>query len=205
MLKLYGHANTLSANTLKLRLALTEVGEAFEHIKVDLSAGEQKKPEFLELNPHGKVPVLVDGDFALPESDAILWYIADTHPSANLAGKTPRERAVQLQWCDFASTALYPEYYELYLHTSGLAPEKRSASAAEAARAHVDRAVAVMEKELAKRDYLAGANYSVADIGAAPVIRAMRERLGFDETKFPAINAWWKRVTARPAWKTCVG
>ncbi len=65
-------------------------------------------------NPHGKVPVLVDDDFALPESDAILWYLAEKYPAAALLPGDLRERARVRQWCDFACTSLYSSSYELY-------------------------------------------------------------------------------------------
>src|SRR6185369_10234358 len=118
MIKLYGHVNRKSPNTLKLRVALAEAGARYEYVVVNLDAGEQKRPEFLALNPHGKIPVLVDGAFVLPESDAILWYIAETFPEAKLltaaagaagaAGAQARARV--LQWCDFSSTGLYHAY-----------------------------------------------------------------------------------------------
>src|SRR5256884_6471464 len=107
MLKLYGPTNRISINTLKIRVALAEAGAPYEYVPVDLGTGQQRDPAFLALNPHGKVPVLVDGTFALPESDAILWYVAESFPAAKLLGPTPRDRARALEWCDFAATTLY--------------------------------------------------------------------------------------------------
>jgi len=83
-MRLYGSSNGKSFNSLKLRVALAEIGAKYEYIPVDLERGEQKRPEFLRLNPHGKVPVLADGDFVLPESDAILWYLGEKYPEATL-------------------------------------------------------------------------------------------------------------------------
>ena len=86
-LKLYGPVNRLSPNTLKLRVALAELDAVYEYLPVDLAKGEQLTPEFLAINPHGKVPVLVEDDFILPESDAILFYVAESlHPRAAPAG-----------------------------------------------------------------------------------------------------------------------
>ena len=85
-MKLYGHVNNKSSSTLKIRAALAEAGVPFDLVPVDLDKGEQKTPAFLTINPHGKIPVLVDGDFALPESNAILWYLADAYPAAKLWG-----------------------------------------------------------------------------------------------------------------------
>src|SRR3982751_2005302 len=84
MIKLYGAVNTKSFNTLKLRFALAEIGVPYEFIPIDLAKGEARTADFMRINPHGKVPVLVDGDFALPESDAILWYLGEAYPDAKL-------------------------------------------------------------------------------------------------------------------------
>src|ERR1051325_1973422 len=114
MIKLHGSSNDKSFNTLKLRFALAELGLEYEFVPVDLAKGESRTPDFLRINPHGKVPVLVDGEFALPESNAILWYLGETDPRAKLLPKldgsagTTRTRAQILRFCDIASTALYP-------------------------------------------------------------------------------------------------
>lgn len=203
MLKLYGHVNRLSINTLKLRVALAETGAPYDYQAVDLTAGEQHRPDFLALNPHGKIPVLVDEDFVLAESDAILWYIAERFPAARLLGSTARDRARALQWCDFASTALYPAYYDIYLHTISNAPEKRIAVVAEAAQQKLVRALRVLEQICGAREALAG-TFSIADIAAAVVLRGIENRLGFDAAVFPHTSSWYKRVAARPAWQGAV-
>lgn len=204
-LKLYGHTNRLSVNTLKLRVALAEAGAAYELVPVDLARGEQRRPEFLALNPHGKIPVLVDGDFVLPESDAILFYVAESFPAARLLGGTPRERARALEWCDFTSTALYPQYYDVYFHTAGGAPDKRIPAVAEASREKLARSLRVLEQVLGAREFLAGA-YSIADIAAAAVLRILPERVpgAYDPAASPGTAAWYERVTARPAWRQAV-
>src|SRR5438067_1465340 len=113
MIKLYGHVNRRSPNSLKLRVALAEIGVRYSYVPVNLAAGEQKEPGFLVLNPHGKIPVLLDDGFVLPESDAILWYLAEKHPEARLLPQpygnllAAQDRARVLQWCDFASTGIY--------------------------------------------------------------------------------------------------
>jgi glutathione S-transferase len=205
MLKLYGHANKVSINTLKIRVALAETGAAYEYVTVDLASGEQRSGAFLAINPHGKVPVLVDGDFVLPESDAILWYVAESFPAARLLGTTPRDRARALEWCDFASTGLYPAYYDVHYHTLSAPPEKRLAAVAENARQRVARGLKVLEQVLGQREYLAGA-FSIADLGTAVVLRGMREKIPdlYEAAAAPSTEAWYQRVTARPAWKAAL-
>ncbi len=93
MITLHAHVNHKSPNTLKLRAALAEAGARYEYRAVDLDAGEQRRPPFLALNPHGKIPVLVEGDFMLAESDAILWYIGERFPRGESAAAARRARS----------------------------------------------------------------------------------------------------------------
>jgi glutathione S-transferase len=202
-LKLYGHVNRLSPSTLKLRVALAEVDAVYEYLPIDLAKGEQLAAEFLAINPHGKVPVLVEDDFVLPESDAILFYIAERYPEPRLLATGPRERARTLQWCDFASTTLYPAYYDVYLHTQAAAPERRLAVVAEGGQKRFDRALAVLDRVLVEREYLAD-QFSIADIACAAVMRVARERVAYSAEAHPAIEFWYARITGRPSWKTAL-
>jgi GST-like protein len=204
VIKLYGHLNRLSPNTFKLRVALAETGASYEYVPIDLASGVQRGPAFLAINPHGKVPVLVEDDFVLPESDAILWYIAERFPEAQLLGEGIRQRARTLEWCDFASTGLYPAYYDAYYHTQGGAPDKRVPSVAEAGQQKFDRALGVLDQVLPRREHLAGP-YSIADVAAAAVLRVARDRVRYDPAAHPAIEAWYAAVAARPAWQSALG
>src|SRR6185436_8246030 len=176
MLKLFGGTNRIAISTLKIRVALAEAGAPYEYIPLDLTKGQQREPAFLAINPHGKIPVLVDGDFALPESDAILWYVAESFPAAHLLGPTVRDRARALEWCDFASTGLYAAYYDLHAHVLSLPEEKRIPAVAEGARQRLVRGLKVLERALSERPWLAG-SYSIADIANAVVLRGLKERL----------------------------
>ena len=218
MMILYAHVNRTSPNTLKLRAALAEAGARYEYRAVDLDAGEQKRPAFLALNPHGKIPVLVDGDFVLAESDAILWYIGERHPAAPLlpswqapggregGGSGGEQIAIQArarvaQWCAFSSTGLYQTFLDLYIHTVRGTPETRVRWIGEAAAQKMDRLLAVMDGVLARLPYLAG-DFSLADLAAAAVLQTVKTRLPVDRTTGrDAIADWYGRVTARPAWQ----
>jgi glutathione S-transferase len=207
MLKLYGNVNTKSFNTLKLRFALAEIGAAYEFSPVDLAKGESRTADFMRINPHGKVPVLVDGDFALPESDAILWYLGEKYPDATLlprADGSPgalQTRAQILRFLGIASTAVYPAYSDWWNATSSDDPAKRSPAGADAALARVTRALGVLEKTLVSGEQLAGA-FSLADIANASIIFSLKRRLPADPLAgLERTRAWYDRVTARPAWR----
>ena len=202
-LKLYGHVNHLSPNTFKVRVALLEVDVAFEYVAVDLGKGEQHTPEFLGRNPHGKIPVLEEDDFALPESDAILFYLAERYPESKLMGSTVRERARALQWCHFASSTLYSAYFDVYYHSSSGPQERRVPEMAEAGQKKFDRALGVMDKVLADRSFLAD-EFSIGDIACASVLRAARGRVAYAPEAHTPTESWYGRVTSRRSWKAAL-
>jgi len=207
-MKLYGSSNNKSFNTLKNRFALAEIGAAYEFVPVDLGKGQARTPDFLRINPHGKVPVLVDGDFSLPESDAILWYLGEKYANAKLLPRLDgsvdalQARAQIMRFCHIASTAFYPAYSDWWNATSSDDPGKRNPAVAETALGKVTRALGVLEKALASGEDLVG-TFSLADIASASIIFSLKRRLPADPlANHERVRAWYERVTARPAWKT---
>ena len=214
MITLHAHVNHKSPNTLKLRAALAEAGAHYQYRAVDLDAGEQRGPEFLALNPHGKIPVLVEGDFVLAESDAILWYIGERFPEANLLPPVGARdlaamqgRARVLQWCDFTATGLYQAYLDVYIHkVKGKkdTQDKQVSWIGEAAAQKMDRLLGVMDGVLTRREFLAG-DFSLADLAAAAVLQSVKSRIPGDPTTGrAAIAGWYERVIGRPAWQEAI-
>jgi glutathione S-transferase len=208
--KLYGSTNKKSFNTLKIRAALAEVGASYEFVPVDLDKGENKTSEFLAINPHGKVPVLTDGTFALPESNAILWYVAETHPDSGLVPRNDgvaaiRARARIAQWVDFAQTTLYAAYADWWNHALGDAKE-RVPSVAEKALGKIHRGLAVIDGALAARPYIATPDFSMADLSNASMVFALQRRLPDDPlAKYERVRAWYDRMVARPSFAGAIG
>ena len=206
-MKLYGSSNNKSFNTLKIRFALAEIGAPYDFVPVDLGKGEARTPDFLRINPHGKVPVLVDGDFSLPESDAILWYLGEKYADAKLLPRFDgsvgalQARAQILRFCDLASTAFYPAYSDWWNASNNSDPAKRDPAVAETALGKVQRALGVLEKTLAAGEYLVGA-FSLADVSGVSILFSLKRRLPSDPlAAHERVRAWYERVTARPAWK----
>jgi glutathione S-transferase len=200
MLTLYAHGNRSAANTLKIRAALAEAGAGYSYKVVDLAKGEQRNADFLAINPHGKVPALVDGDFALAESDAILWYVAEKLPKAGLLPEGAEGRARVLQWCDFASTSLYPASYDIHIHTAWAEPPNRSAWVAERAQTALERALRVLDKRLTGRSFVAADSLTIADYAIASVIHTIKSREQADLARYPNVTAHYERIASRPAW-----
>jgi glutathione S-transferase len=207
-MKLYGSTNNKSFNTLKIRFALAEIGAPYDLVSVDLGKGESRTADFKRLNPHGKVPVLLDGDFALPESDAILWYLGEKYPEAKLlprpdgGGDALQARAQILRFLDIASTAFYPAYSDWWAATNSDDPGKRSPVAADSALVKVKRALDVLEATLGSGEHLVG-GFSLADVANVSILFALKRRLEIDPIAgHERVRGWYQRVTARPTWQS---
>ena len=120
-MKLYEFGPTRS---IRVRWTLQELGTEFESIRVNLLAGENRRPEFLKINPTGKIPVLVDGDLVLTESVAIVLYLAEKYSHKDLLPPGLNERAQVNRWLLFAATELEQPLWRISRHTA-LYPEEQ--------------------------------------------------------------------------------
>jgi len=195
MLRLYDYLP--SGNGYKVRLLLAQLEIPFELIELDILKGETRTPEFLAKNPNGKIPVLEteDGRF-LPESNAILWYLAeDTH-------YLPADRwgcAEALRWMFFEQYSHEPYVAVarfMLMHMNEEMPAERARLLAEKQEKGY-AALTVMERHLADRDWFVGGSYTIADIALYAYTHVAAEG-GFDLTPFGAIRAWLARVATQP-------
>ena len=201
-MKLYGFP--MSPNTQRARFGLEELGVPYELVVVDLMAGAQRAPEYLAINPAGRVPCLVDGDFALFESNAILQYLALKTPEKKLEGGTPKERAEVLRWMFFGAMHVGPSVQQIFAHTIRLPEDKRLPQVVETARADLDRNLKVLETRLSNIPWLSGESFTLADVSLAPTLSAA-PMLGIDLSVYPLVEGWLARVRARPAWARATG
>ena len=197
MLKLHGFP--MSPNTRRALFALEEHGAAYELVTVDLMSGEQKSRAYLALNPTGRVPTLVDGDFVLWESNAILEYLAALHPEKALGARSARETGEMSRWMYMNAAHLSPNVARIFAHTIRLPEAQRIARIVDEARVEVDRCLGALEGRLAGREYLLD-RFSLAEIATAPTLSAA-PMLGIDLARFPSVDGWVKRIGARPAWQ----
>ncbi|MBB4862298.1 glutathione S-transferase [Pseudomonas nitritireducens] len=193
MYTVYG--DQLSGNCYKVKLALHLLDLPYQWRDIDILKGETQTPEFLAMNPNGKVPVLkLEDGTCLWESNAILNFLAD---GSDLLPSEPRLRTQVLQWQFFEQYSHEPyvavaRFIEFYL---GLPEERRE----EYARCQKGgyKAFRVMEKQLEQTPYLVGDRYSIADITLYAYTHVAHQG-GFDLSTFPAINAWLARVADHP-------
>ncbi|OXI95446.1 MULTISPECIES: glutathione S-transferase family protein [Burkholderia] len=192
-MKLYGFAGTRSQRAL---WGLKELDADFEFISVNLLQGEHKRPEFLRLNPAGKVPVLVDGDLVIPESAAIVLYLADKYPEKALLPVDPALRAEAYRWVMFAVTELEQPLWRITRHSFIYPPEKRSPADIELAREDFRTMAAILDKHLEGRAFIVGDSLTVADCVTAYLIDWAGECNLIES--FPQLRAYLERLYARP-------
>jgi GST-like protein len=187
-------------NGHKVHIALEELGLPYTVVPVSIGTGEQFKPEFLAINPNHRIPAIVDPDgpggqrMALFESGAILIYLAEK--AGALIPKDFAARYTCLQWLMFQMGGVGPMFGQ-YGHFNNYAPEKIPYAMNRYAN-EVGRLHRVLEKRLSEAEYLAGAEYSIADIATFPWVR-LPERRKIDLAEFPAVKRWHDAIAARPA------
>ena len=186
-----------SGNSYKVRLALAQLGIAYRLEEIDVLRGESHTPEFLAMNPDGHVPLLeVAPGRYLPESNAILWYIAG---GTALAPEDRIDRAEALQWMFFEQHSLEPNigaaWFWLTLVRGG---RDLQYHAIENWMEKGYQSLSVMEKHLKDHRFFAANHYTIADIALYAYTHVAPES-GFDLTPFPAIRSWLKRVANQPA------
>ncbi|HZV54423.1 MAG TPA: glutathione S-transferase family protein [Rhodocyclaceae bacterium] len=192
-MKLYGFAPT---RALRVQWMLQELEVDFEYVRVDPTKGELRRPEFLALNPAGKLPVLVDDDFVLNESIAIVLYLAEKYPQKGFLPANLRARADVYRWLLFTATELEQPIWRIARHTHLYPVEKRlPAEILLASQDFLDMA-AVMEKHLEARPVLVGESVTVADFVAAYTLD-MASMVNLLES-LPNLSAYMERMYARP-------
>jgi glutathione S-transferase len=188
------------SSAVRIHWALEELGIPYEKVKLDLKAGDQKKPEFLKINPNGKVPTIVEDGVPLFESVAILIHLGEKYGVAKklwpAVGSHDHMRA--LSWTVW-STATFGANLMRYLlnSTSYLPPEQRSAAQGEQARKELDENLRILDEQLAQSSYLLGDSFTLADLAIASLLGWATQN-GLDVKPFARVAAWLQRATSRP-------
>ena len=199
MLKLYYHPASTFAR--RVRMQLLEKDLPHELIALDMAAGAHRKPEYLALNPYGRVPTLVDGDLVLYESNAILCYLEAAHPHPALLPRGLQDRArvdMHMRLCDVqmgrhAGAILFPKRF--------LPRERWNLEAIAAAKVEVEKHCDILERELSGREYLVAGQFTLAEIAYAPFLQFFAL---MEITPLPAVAAWTQRILARPSARATV-
>jgi glutathione S-transferase len=192
-LEIYGVARTRAFRAL---WAAEELGIAYEHRPIEIGDAGARTPEFLALNPNGRLPVIVDGDFVLPESLAITLYLAKKHSLGTLYPRRLEDEARAWQWSFWAIAEVDRGVNIWSLHAVRLPPVERNAALREEALKVIAAPFKVLDAAVSKDPYLLGAQFTVADLNVAAVISRAAD---MDLTAWPHLQAWLIRCLDRPA------
>ena len=194
MLRIYGAARS---RTLRVLWMAGELGLTYDHKDWLPRSPETRTPQYLALNPNGRVPTIDDDGFILTESMAINLYLAKKHKSP-LYPADPRHEALALQWSLWETDRLDRQLVEYIRHTKEYPEAQRKAEVAEAMWKEVVASFDILETALGKSEWLAGPAFSVGDLNVAA---ALYRALSMDLAKWPRLKAWLNRCWERPAAK----
>lgn len=182
--------------SIRARWTLQELGVDFEPVQVNLPKGEAQHPDFLKLNPAGKIPVLVDGQVVVSESIAIVLYLAEKHPEKRLLPADLAQRAHAYRWMLFAATELEQPLWRITRHTRLLPEADRRADDIDLARRDFTRMAPVLEEHLKGREFAVGDRVGVVDFVTAYTLDWANE-IGLLDG-FPTLRAYMERMYQRP-------
>lgn len=195
-------------NGVKASIMLEELGLPYEAHRIDIGTNVQKSPEFLSLNPNGRIPAIIDPEgpggkpFGVFESGAILLYLAEK--TDRLLPADPAARYEAIQWLFFQMGGVGPMFGQ-FGHFFKYAADKvaNNSYPVDRYREETKRLLGVLEIRLRDHEWLAGHEYSIADIATFPWVRAIETGYGARDVigleNFPAVAAWRARAEARPA------
>ena len=198
---LYGRRS--SCNVQKVMWLLAELDVAHEHIELGGDFGGLDSAEFLAMNPHGRVPVLRDGDTAVWESDAILRYVAAQYGDAKLWHADPRERADVDAWLAWAETTLQPPWIELFWRAVRTPAEMQKPEIIARLLRAATSCFETLDRRLAQHAYLAGDRFSLADIPAGMTLFRWFE-MEIDRPNTPHVERWYASLKERSAYRTAI-
>ena len=193
--KIYGMARTRAFRALWVAM---ELGIDYEHIPVEIGDAGARTPEFLAINPNGRLPAIVDDGFVLVESLAITLYLAKKHGFGTLYPADPKVEARAWQWTLWALTEVDRGVNIWSLHAIRLPAAERDAAKRDEALRVIAAPFKVLDEAVSKQPYLLGNEFTVADLNVAAVISRAIE---MDLSAVTHLQAWLRRCLERPAAK----
>jgi glutathione S-transferase len=196
-IKLYDFVT--SPNCQRVKVVLEEKKLPYELVPVDLRKREQKKPEYLAMNPYGKVPVIVDGDAVLYESCIINEYLEERYPNPPLMPEDPLARARIRILIDYGINHTNAAHQAIRQEMMKPEGERDGSALAEAKKAFIAQ-LEPLERELEGKEYMAG-EFSLLDAAHVPRVIRHVEWGVLPDASLPLLGAWYERMTARPSVK----
>ncbi|WP_186391937.1 MULTISPECIES: glutathione S-transferase family protein [unclassified Pannonibacter] len=205
-MKIWGRIN--STNVRKVLWCAEELGVAYDRIDAGGAFGLNQEPAFLAMNPNGLVPCIEDEGLVLWESNAIVRYMARTHGKAPFVpelGTPAGEKAFAAadKWLDWTSTTLTGPFRGIFLNIVRRKPEERVQAEIDQSLAACTDLLKVPDAALAKAPYLSGENLGIGDMALGCIAYAWFT-MSFDRPDLPHLEAWYQRLTTRPAYQKAV-
>jgi glutathione S-transferase len=198
MLKVWGRAS--SSNVQKVMWAVTEMSLPHERIDIGGPFGKNREKAYLDMNPNGLVPTIEEDDgFTLWESNSIVRYLAAKHKSS-LEPADPKQRAQAQKWMDWQLTVMAPAIGPLFMGMVRTPPAERNAKAIDDSKTKTADAARMLDQQLGKTQFLAGAGFSYGDIPVGIMVWRFRE-LAPDRQGFKNLDRWYEAVAARPGFQ----
>jgi glutathione S-transferase len=197
MLKLYDFKS--SPNCQRVKVVLEEKKLPYEIVNIDLRAGAQKTPAYLQINPYGKVPAIVDGDTVLYESCIINEYLDEKYPATRLMPSDPAARAKARILIDFGLTQMDSMYTKLRMEMTKDEKE-RNPETVTAAKDDVKKRLQRLEQELGDQEYLMG-TFSLVDVDLIPRFTRLEGFGVLPDPSLPRLSQYLQRMKERPSVK----
>jgi len=199
-LKIWGRAN--SVNVQKVLWCLSELDLAYERIDAGMAFGKNREPDYLAMNPNGRVPTLVDGDFVLWESNSIMRYLAMAYGKGSaIYPEAPKRRAGVDRWLDWTLSTVQPVDRPVFWALVRTPPAQRDMAAIQKdvdAEAEVWR---IADAELAGRRFIEGDDFTLADIAVGAYARRWLGVEGVSKPKLSHLDRWFAQFTERPGFR----
>jgi glutathione S-transferase len=203
MLIIWGRAN--SVNVQKVLWCCEELSLAYERIDAGMDFGRNHEPDYLAMNPMGRVPTLVDGDFVLWESNSVMRYLAMQYGADSaLYPADPRIRASADRWLDWSLSTLQPAERPLFWGYIRTSAADRNAAQLAAAASEVEKLWRVIDTHLTNRDYLEGNTFTLADLVLAAYARRWFGIAELARPALPELERWYIGITQRAGFQRYV-
>jgi glutathione S-transferase len=190
------HYHPLSTYSRRVLIALREKGIEAELVPVDMAKGAHRAPDYLALNPYGRVPTLVEDGFVLYESTAILEYLEATHPTPPLVPADARGRALAAMHVKLCDIQLARQTGIIIFPKRFLPRERWDEAAMAQAKKEIERHLAIVERQLAGKEWMVGDRWGIVEVCYTPFVEFLPL---MEITPPPAVAAWTARMLARPS------
>lgn len=200
MIRLWGRDT--SVNVQKVLWTLDEVGQAYERIDAGGAFGGLDTPEFVQMNPNRKIPVLKDGDFVLWESSAIVRYLAEAYGAGSLAPADVKGRAIANQWCGWCESMIYQDFIgKTFQPLVRVTAAERDNESVAAAAQRVGSALQVLDGAMGAKPFVTGNTLTYADIEIGAIMHRYFT-VPIERPSLPNLTGWYRRLAERPSYQT---